>query len=63
MSPASQNSISRRRSRRGAAPHETLGLVHIAPATRTSVMNPDNVITPPTDDDQRTLEALWGRCR
>jgi hypothetical protein len=38
------------------------GLVHIAPATRTSVMNPDNVITPPTDADQRALEALWGRC-
>ena len=39
------------------------GLVHIAPADRTSVMNPDNLITAPTDADQRALEALWGRCR
>lgn len=39
------------------------GLVHIAPAERTSVMNPDNLITTPTDADQRALETLWGRCR
>jgi hypothetical protein len=39
------------------------GLVHIARAERTSVMNPDNLITAPTDADQRALEALWGRCR
>ncbi|HEY6173612.1 MAG TPA: hypothetical protein VIX73_04175 [Kofleriaceae bacterium] len=39
------------------------GLVHIAAAERTSVMNPDNLITPPTTADQAALEALWGRCR
>lgn len=39
------------------------GLVHIAPATRTSLMNPDNLTTPPTDADQRALEAMWGECR
>jgi hypothetical protein len=39
------------------------GLVHIAPAARVSLMNPGNLITPPTDDDQRALEGLWGSCR
>jgi len=39
------------------------GLVHIAPAARVSLMNPGNLITPPTDDDQRALEALWGSCQ
>lgn len=38
------------------------GLAHVAPDARTSLMNPDNLITPPTDADQRALEALWGRC-
>ncbi|TMQ04915.1 MAG: matrixin family metalloprotease [Deltaproteobacteria bacterium] len=39
------------------------GLVHVAPAARMSVMNPGNLITPPTDDDQRAMQALWGSCR
>jgi hypothetical protein len=39
------------------------GLVHVSPDARRSLMNPGNLSTPPTDDDQRTLEALWGRCR
>jgi hypothetical protein len=39
------------------------GLVHIAPVARISLMNPGNLITPPTDADQRALEALWGSCR
>lgn len=39
------------------------GLVHVAPAARLSLMNPGNLITPPTDADQRAVEALWGRCR
>ena len=39
------------------------GLAHIAPASRISLMNPGNLITPPTEEDQRTLEALWGSCR
>jgi len=39
------------------------GLVHISPQARASLMNPGNLSTPPTDDDQRALEALWGACR
>jgi hypothetical protein len=38
------------------------GLAHVAAATRPSLMNPGNLITPPTDGDQRALEALWGAC-
>jgi len=39
------------------------GLVHVSPAARLSLMNPGNLVTPPTDADQQTIEALWGRCR
>jgi hypothetical protein len=39
------------------------GLVHVPPAARISLMNPDNLVTPPTDADQQAVEALWGRCR
>ena len=39
------------------------GLVHVAPDERTSVMNPANLVTAPTDADQHAVEALWGRCR
>lgn len=39
------------------------GLAHVAAVTRVSAMNPGNLVTPPTDADQRTLEALWGACR
>ena len=39
------------------------GLVHVAPATRLSLMNPGNLVTPPTDADQQAVAALWGRCR
>jgi hypothetical protein len=39
------------------------GLVHIALEARPSLMNPGNLVTPPTDADQRAVEALWGRCR
>lgn len=38
------------------------GLVHIDAGTRASVMNPGNIVTPPTDADQGALEALWGAC-
>jgi hypothetical protein len=38
------------------------GLAHVTAATRPSLMNPGNLITPPTDGDQRALEALWGAC-
>jgi hypothetical protein len=39
------------------------GLVHVPPATRLSLMNPGNLVMPPTDADQQAVEALWGRCR
>jgi hypothetical protein len=39
------------------------GLAHVAAAARASLMNPGNLATPPTDADQRTLEARWGTCR
>jgi len=39
------------------------GLVHIPPDTRLSLMNPGNLVTPPTDADQQAVEALWGPCR
>jgi hypothetical protein len=39
------------------------GLVHISPAARLSLMNPGNLVTPPTDADQQAVEAMWGRCR
>jgi len=39
------------------------GLVHVAPAARLSLMNPGNLVTPPTDADQQAVEALWGPCR
>jgi predicted Zn-dependent protease len=38
------------------------GLVHIDAATRASLMNPGNLVTPPTEADQHALEALWGAC-
>jgi reprolysin-like metallo-peptidase family M12B len=39
------------------------GLVHIAPSARLSLMNPGNLVTPPTEADQQAVEALWGPCR
>lgn len=39
------------------------GLVHISPGARLSLMNPGNLVTPPTDADQQAVEALWGHCR
>lgn len=39
------------------------GLVHVSPTARLSLMNPGNLVTPPTDADQRAVEALWGSCR
>jgi hypothetical protein len=38
------------------------GLVHIDPAVRPSLMNAGNLVTPPTDADQRALAALWSAC-
>jgi peptidase M48-like protein len=38
------------------------GLVHIDAGARISLMNPGNLVTPPTEADQQALEALWGAC-
>lgn len=37
------------------------GLPHVT--DRISLMNPGNRDTPPTDEDQRALAALWGECQ
>lgn len=38
------------------------GLQHVDPSERKSLMNPGNVTTPPSEEDRRALEALWGPC-
>jgi hypothetical protein len=38
------------------------GLAHVPAGARASLMNPGNLSMPPTDADQRALEALWGSC-
>lgn len=38
------------------------GLPHVEADERTSLMNPGNLVTPPTDGDLRALEAMWGAC-
>lgn len=38
------------------------GLVHVDAGERISLMNPGNLVTPPTAADQQALEALWGAC-
>lgn len=38
------------------------GLVHIPPDERVSLMNPGNLTSPPTADDQSAVAALWGTC-
>jgi len=40
-----------------------MGLVHIDPGSRASVMNPGNLSTTPTSADAAQLAALWGSCR
>lgn len=39
-----------------------LGLVHVAAATRTSVMNPGNLSVAPNDGDLAALARVWGAC-
>jgi hypothetical protein len=39
-----------------------VGLVHIAPATRASVMNPGNLSIAPTSADAVAVTARWGNC-
>jgi len=38
------------------------GLVHVPESERKSLMNPGNIATPPTVEDQAALAALWGTC-
>lgn len=38
------------------------GLHHVSPDVRASLMNPGNLVVPPTDADRRALAALWGAC-
>jgi hypothetical protein len=38
------------------------GLVHVPVSERSSLMNPGNLDTPPTEIDASTLTALWGGC-
>lgn len=47
------------------AAHElghAFGLTHVAPNTRRSVMNPNNLTVSPTSEDVAKLHALWGTC-
>ncbi len=39
-----------------------LGLVHIAPAARISVMNPGNLTVAPNAGDEAALATEWGGC-
>ena len=38
------------------------GLYHVSADERISVMNPHNLATAPTADDQAAIVALWGAC-
>lgn len=39
------------------------GLPHVAVAERDSLMNPGNLVIPPTPGDREAIEALWGPCQ
>lgn len=39
------------------------GLHHVPEGERPSLMNPGNISTPPTVEDQAEIEALWGACQ
>lgn len=41
----------------------SLGLVHVDPGARISVMNPANLSVEPNGGDADELVALWGACR
>jgi hypothetical protein len=40
----------------------SLGLLHVDPAARVSVMNPANLVVEPNAGDADELVALWGEC-
>lgn len=59
------NDLADRSPRAIAVAHElghALGLVHVPPATRASVMNPGNLAIAPDDGDAAALAAVWGDC-
>ena len=59
------NSITNERALSIVIAHElghAFGLQHVDRSDRISVMNPGNLETPPTAEDQRAIEALWGTC-
>jgi hypothetical protein len=39
-----------------------MGLLHVPPSTRQSLMNPGNLTVKPTQADADALAALWGPC-
>jgi hypothetical protein len=39
------------------------GLVHVPASDRISLMNPGNISTLPTAEDQAAIESLWGTCQ
>lgn len=39
-----------------------MGLAHVDPTHRVSVMNPGNTVHPPTAEDVSTLASLWSEC-
>lgn len=39
------------------------GLVHVPESERASLMNPGNLTTTPTLEDQHAVELLWGSCQ
>jgi hypothetical protein len=39
------------------------GLPHVPADERASLMNPGNISTPPTAEDQAALAELWGTCQ
>ena len=59
------NSIESERALSIVIAHElghAFGLLHVPSSERVSVMNPGNLETPPSEEDQRAIEALWGAC-
>ncbi|MFT3843281.1 MAG: hypothetical protein QM723_40225 [Myxococcaceae bacterium] len=40
-----------------------MGLVHVSPDDRASVMNPGNVTVSPTQTDSGAISAMWNGCR
>lgn len=59
------NSGLRGRALRVTIAHElghAFGLPHVPQSSRDSVMNPNNLVTEPTDEDIARLSELWAEC-